>query len=1155
MAEVGRRNRLRLMPITAFGLGPATLMALTISRERCPAGDGPSDPEIVQSAVIESPPVQAASPPSRTRFGGLFTPHPLTLMGKPAEDPLWARSQRTIDLETYWPARAEVLRGVEKNEGKLVSAAKIPLFSSLLDRAFELVAREQELKINGVATSEMHVVIQEQPRVFVYPIQERGIDGMRSMVFVTTGFIKQMLHRIPQSLGEAERASLLLLKLIGALGHELGHGIDESENRGGGSLVDQQARELRADAEGVNLVRRAGLSPVGLLLALQDLHQLSISRRYPHQKIDQAVLHAAVSTHPHFEIRLIALRALLTVLRYEYGIDDTSLLVDQDQAQQVLREVEHRLPKPVHPRAGIYLQLPQSMEAWVQAMEGVLPSRRGTLSVGRDSDENSRVRFNALLRALSRLPIEAEGQKLEWFWSSVATWRDWVEGDLILTKSHLTGETDWLTGTPLFHRLLEQHPHFKSPDHLAWIELICPQLGEVSEITHPPKQVSASDPRSEEVYWSNSRLPRATVTETKKKEVEPDPWEIAGINLRSLSCLLPLDLVVQQYQDQLLDLMRQKPTEPFQVEGIDPRLQLRLGNLYFAEVWPTLSMEEKLEAVAHGTLSRVWGDPHEAERAAALSDREGRVGPAPDTEAVEAYRLHLGNIWTDRAFFALAELCGGENGRLPWEVWGRSLGQDISNQMDQIRAAVAWRLSEPTEDRRELLEALHVPKNIPHSTVKPCPWLNGSLVPFLRGDRLPEERNAFPRAFQRLSHHLLLREPRVAEVLLRRVLATQVLVPPPPDAEQFLERLARAHPTQFLGIAGRSRIVAEEIDRSTLGREDKALLLRQLFLPQEGDPSSFDRWWEKEPIIGQLTPLLLASEAIASASDLFEYFCSPPSLGSPEDSPERNNTPEARRATRRGYVGKLTPQLIDELQAARTTGRIPLGACLDRMRIIFENVAYQDPGSAQQAFNPSTELRDLKAAVAEVAVEQKLAPQAALKFFQALTGTGATEATDLFFLDQVFPLLEGREALVADLLDRGAIHSGRIRIQLARAALEPSLARLEAAVEQDRRHLLRDASSLIAALDNFVPQSSSAKDKYLEEIAWRLDLAGEELKSLIEDHKSYNWRRLIPMPPPFPRACGAKSKRSPRACLARRHRSSLSWRIWSSNAPRWSASR
>jgi hypothetical protein len=69
---------------------------------------------------------------------------------------------------------------------------------------------------------------------FAIPLTERGVDSLRTLVFVTTGALNELMR--PRRAAETEAQELErvqegLSNTLGFIGHELGHGITAFEKR------------------------------------------------------------------------------------------------------------------------------------------------------------------------------------------------------------------------------------------------------------------------------------------------------------------------------------------------------------------------------------------------------------------------------------------------------------------------------------------------------------------------------------------------------------------------------------------------------------------------------------------------------------------------------------------------------------------------------------------------------------------------------------------------------------------------------------------------------------------------------------------------------------------------------------------------------------
>lgn len=123
-----------------------------------------------------------------------------------------------------------------------------------------------------------------------------------------------------------------------------------------------------------------------------------------------------------------------------------------------------------------------------------------------------------------------------------------------------------------------------------------------------------------------------------------------------------------------------------------------------------------------------------------------------------------------------------------------------------------------------------------------------------------------------------------------------------------------------------------------------------------------------------------------------------------------------------------------------------------------------------------------------------------LEFLYNLTRIGVNELTDAYFQKFLLPhLTSDRNAKTfRSLVKFNMLYSAELQTKITRLSMEY------------RTKPISDLSSIVAEVNELLPNSSFSKDKFLEEIAWKEEVSGQNLKRLIEDSKSGNWRRVNP---------------------------------------------
>ena len=241
-------------------------------------------------------------------------------------------SNKFREFALPFKGRAELFDKIEQEFGVLLERTEAPQAYRACSTIFEALARSQEGQAASHALSVNEFFILDTPieNAFIVPDKSKGVGSIHNIAFVTTGLLKQMTD-------EGQSIDKGLLRIAGILAHELAHPLDTIDDDGlkhNWGKWSSQAQEVRADAEGTILLRETGYPVDALYQALGRMLESSKRKDEPAS--------AALSTHPPLELRLCALRLLMTLDRYESGtaklemppLDTTGLKEELDVLQK-----------------------------------------------------------------------------------------------------------------------------------------------------------------------------------------------------------------------------------------------------------------------------------------------------------------------------------------------------------------------------------------------------------------------------------------------------------------------------------------------------------------------------------------------------------------------------------------------------------------------------------------------------------------------------------------------------------------------------------------------------------------------------------------------------------------------------------------------------
>jgi predicted unusual protein kinase regulating ubiquinone biosynthesis (AarF/ABC1/UbiB family) len=1068
-------------------------------------------------------------------------PPPVERQSAASSSYLAARGIRTTSGAAYLarkiPGRDDDLATIQADCGPILAREDAPVLYETLHQAFETLSRAQEQMASpyGVSVNEFFIVDSEESNAFVVPRREDGVSFVHNMAFVTTALIKELIGDDLETLGDAQDAGAVqenvrraMLAVVGVLAHELAHPLDTLDDGG----LDQtwgarssQAAEIRADAEGTALLRKAGYPQDCLYLALQKL--LSTQSKGPN------ALEAAVSTHPTFEVRLSSLRLLMTLERYENGESPASSSVfDVSGCAEITRELSAlalneqrwkftppkdfdenlarlvgiaRLKGPLANnddyRATEFTRLFLHLDEWLYTRQ-----RKG---VALTPDEQSK------LRALFKEMLEKPGK-----FPSILTFRR--------KKGH-QGAT--FSPEMARHRTHQSYmgliDYYSSPEHLKLV---------TASLFRPKKHNEDDSKYSDRV------------------EVE----------LASAAELIPQHLLFQALEPRLAAQLKTNLKLNADGDGSpdlrvrNPDFNVRVGHMFLKDQWQTLTDYDKIMffggyGTGHVSFPPEQGDLDNLRSLIARLEKKGdKTAGALKHKVKEIYEA----LWRDRGFLGTLGLITCSP--IDWHCVFDALQIDHDTGTRQIRQAVQdFTKTKRYADMVSVLASARLPGSWPwaHKEMpdrdRGEPWLDETLYPYLIGTY-----NAYIRKSPRLS--------KVATLAFGASYLTQGpreggLVNNP---ERFraifgrhLGQKLREHGRGTLSASGFWRvcakiaaeilpekpdvcvvddILASVIDESLLTAANKQTLLREVFV-QHGDKEGegiasypVARWAaDATPKArDRILKALKKYDAIQRPSDLFQAWKADYRDAQEEDD---DDTAEQMANAYLGALNALTEDLVLEI---RERSDAKSGTTEERSRAVFEvahlldidgtspaisdDSAIEDEDDAaderteredpillisNRSLQNSARVRELKAEVLGAAKDLGLDQPAAKKLFRAVTRTGPARASDAFFRDY----LERHATLeeIESYLSCRSIADGNLCLALARRVLEADISALRGSGPGSTLKL----SHLVALINHYVPKASLAKDAFLEELAWRFELEGAELKAFVEDQKGTNWRR------------------------------------------------
>lgn len=1007
------------------------------------------------------------------------------------------------------PEDEETFGKINRDLGLIVEESEAPLLYKTLRRTFDRLSRAQQglFPSDVLVLNRVFLVDSRLVNAFVVLRLETGVRRINNLVFVTTALLKNIFE---DRSGKSLRGGMA--GLAGILAHELAHPVERLDEKGitlnYGARVGSQAVETRADADGMAIAKKAGYPA--------DSVYEGLKRLFKDGRRGSGLLGAALSTHPQHDLRLSTQRMLLTLDRYRKGRHSPEF--PESLSQSFLKELDS-LEKA---RSLWKFKEPASLLEAFDRIQKVSGLDQG--------QEYKLVEFNRLVLFIDRLlsrrkePLSREEFKeFKRFNLFLADTEKQYPYELRLfdregMNSHFTRETESLEflNDPPHLEFIKRIPACRSMEYLDWV-----------------KSRFFTRPGSDFKYLQES--------------------------FRALMKILPADLLFEHFGDKIAQALletikdellgRSSYEKILRLDGpgalaASVEHHVRMAFLFHQKVLPYMDEKTKLDFIVgapYGRFSYVFPtldmDPERRKNRGrgVLSVRQDLMADPGKKEPQEMARKVFLSIWENRGYYGMLDLFPKSSYRTDWEMIFEVLGIEKNTGYSKLRKAVKeFAASGAYADLLRVLPESKVEEiaDVRHwgnlGAEENLDWLDDSLFPAVSGElnpRVKSDSTLQDYAVGLLSRLYLSRRKGLFRVIygkrLREALGRESLVSP--------ERLKAIHEEILRKTAGPGSVVeplqdvlAAEIDRSVLSRENKKELLRAVFVEGHGrEGSSPGLFWEErgqwlrgdEPSSnGTVLKVLLGNGALTSVQEFFGALLR-------DESYLKSARREAFSNFFLGVVsfkGELIRELEEEFSVLRTDRR-KFACLLEFAREILDpdHGRYKDSRAFDQRnklqASNSKEVREIKARLIQLAYPLKASEEENFRLFYRLTGGGATRDTDEFFKKRLYGLRlmpfdsKSRKRLEL-VLENKRIQSHGLQLDLAKKLLEPWIGNLEPGFAGPAA-----LYSLVEKINSLIPSGSLQKDEWLEEIAWRLNLGGKELSSLIEDEKSYNWRKANPL--------------------------------------------
>jgi predicted unusual protein kinase regulating ubiquinone biosynthesis (AarF/ABC1/UbiB family) len=958
----------------------------------------------------------------------------------------------------------ETLHAVEQRYGPSISAARAPALNAAVQQTFDRLSEAQQrlAPTNTLFINDITIIDSPTLNAFVVPEKENGVARVRNRVFVTTALLRRVFNGTANS-----REGLI--RLAGILAHELAHPMEkvdaEAFERNHSETAASQAAEIRADSEGMMIAEEAGYPRDAVYQGLQAIFA---------DRAGGSMAAAAASTHPADEVRLGTQRLLMTLRRGWRGIKQA--LFPEPARARLLTE----LGSLDEYKKRLAFREPANAAEALQRLEDILLT----------SGPNVRLETNRLVLALDdhllkegRKLTPDEIRRLKEAWNRIM--RDVASKEEFATLFTDDNGSARFRAMPDHFEMLDQVPAYRDPEYVkAMVDL--------------PKRPSA--------MWGH---------------------DVAPVTVR-----VPLDEWVSRVEPLLQEVFSQDPDGwalrrnwSTMMKGVSPEAKVRLARIYHEKLRPLMNPYARLtfdtssEFDAQQSMVvplRVNDYDSPTQGFGILRHRYRLMSDPRKTVAQNDARAVMESIWRDRGYWGAMGFAMRAN-RVDWpQVWS-VLGIDSQVGASQLRQAVKAFTNSPAY--AEVLQSIaekQAENQMGASEVLrgqavygvSLDWADDTLWPYLNGGRNAAiERNLSRRAVARngFGASYLLGRPELKQRQQRKFVAQQLgeLARHGPLSAEAIVAVGKQSNWE-LGLPEDENkdhpvLLAEGIDGAPWPASEKARWLREIFLPEPVE-LNHQKYFKTEHWRN------------ASAGRIFAALrgqgVEPSALRFAQRARRELIDPRHHESNLGPYYDVLAdlkaPLLAEIAQARGPQALLELAQLLDP-----QSGHYTIPGLGNQHAH-----RDLKDAIVRrfAALNLEAGSPWRTRLWTALTGTGPTSGADELWrseLESVLssPLNAASHQRLEQALRQKRINGPALQMEVAKKLLNPTVDSLAKKGALDMAAMDR----LIRDLNEYVPTGSTRKDKFLESLAWKLNLRGASLKALIEDEKSSNWHKANPL--------------------------------------------
>lgn len=1015
----------------------------------------------------------------------------------------------------------EVVQETAKQRGRIVPSNYLPELSKDLSSLMQRL-HDASKPITGdrLEASHIHVIESEEDVAMVHLMETSTKGHFRNVVFVSTGLLRRMYENekgqiIPEETGAGT------VRLAGILSHELAHAFDTLDKEGFGQrnpfgqTMYSQVREIRADSEAIEILRRARLPRDGLYQGLIRV----LGKGADRSRVADAVM-SAIRSHPEDDARLAAHRILLTLDRYKRG--DPEIPVPKPMPKEAFTDLNKILAVNSSPD---WLTVPGSIEKVISELQTFKKSN----AYQHEPPPEQVKRFNHLLLSLDRM-LEQKGLNLSKpeFDALLNFNKDFIGSSIYPARYNQeqlksTGLSDIHPRTHLEN--VERIPIYRHPAYQNFLKESMSQSG-----------VTIKDGNFLILDWMKEIAPDSVVTSTFRSDIAQ------GLRSERQNGTISGDS--NFHQSELAEL------------------KARVGQIYFRDV---LSKHDLPSAMHDFLRFDLVGNYDQRQPTSYLFLRYSLPpGASPELKAatLRNFKEELASVqdptlktdikamaqfmWDRRAGFGLLDILLPGELHTNWDFIYEQLGIDPKAGREELVKSIKEYTSTDNyanfflknlkaigAKEPELLGITRREENEgklnPHADFRRgnVPWADSSLLPYLAGEhcqavRTNPELEAIAKF--RVAGTLLSSNKEEFRRAYGKALTAELAKIP--SSKMNATHFEEAHRKALVEISGSdgkqgipttlSDIQAETIEKSNLPAEQKQNILKQLFVFdfKKGDPIITDRY----PLPG----LWMLHNQHGANRRVLEVLVRSGNKTSPSEALSEMGMDKSLGDGERGFayiaaIEHFEKPLREELEAIANS-KLSTGLKLKQLEGFVKKAIdpyhgdYKNNNGFHAAGSGFLAIDRLKDRAAEILRDLPVHPAEKLKLLAQMTGSGATPTTDKVFETviepQLLPALKAghiNQVTNAAALPEGAgtirFNSAKVRLRFTKALFEPPLRHLEGSPVS--AELLK---GLLKTINDKAPEKSASKDEFLESISWRLGIEDPHLLEMVEKEKSFSWR-------------------------------------------------